>query len=385
MTLDLPTLYAVAGMASLMAGILHLIPWTTRRFGGWATWWGSGHVAIGIGSLVTLLHDALPMAVSVAVPNLLLVAGYAMVLHAVRVFAAPSVRVTVLALLMALAAVPLLLSRDPAAFADRIAYMCVMRAVLDLAIAVTATRIARRRRLRNAWLMTGLFAATVPLFLARGWLAATGHVGATLMTGGGSGGDVDSMAAAWLAAASITIIMFRSFSLLLLDAEESHRSLIEQACRDSLTGALNRLGLTRLRGELSGRAAVMMIDLDRFKQLNDTHGHAAGDAVLRLAAQVGQQVLAGRGTLIRTGGDEFLGVMPGLSLPAAQAAAAELECGFAHLLPAAGKLVTLSIGVAEGRVDGGPGEGFERLLQEADAAMYAIKRGRAPSRRRQAA
>lgn len=385
MTLDLPTLYAVAGMASLMAGILHLIPWTMRRFGGWAAWWGGGHVAIGIGSLITLLHDVMPMTVSVAVPNLLLVAGYAMVLHAVRVFAVPSARVTVLALLVLVLAVPVILSRDPSAFASRIAYLCVLRALLDSAIVVTAIRIARRRRLRNAWLMAGMFTATVPLFLARGWLAANGHVGATLMTGGGSGGDADSMAAAWLAAASITIIMFRSFSLLLLYAEESHRGLFEQACHDNLTGALNRLGLTRLRGELSGRAAVMMIDLDRFKQLNDTQGHAAGDAVLRLVAQAGQQALAGRGTLVRSGGDEFLGVMPGLSLAAAQAVAAELERGFARLLPATGGLVTLSIGVAEGNVDDGAGEGFERLLHDADAAMYAIKRGRAPSRRRQAA
>jgi diguanylate cyclase (GGDEF)-like protein len=385
MTLDLPTLYAVAGMASLMAGILHLIPWTTRRFGGWTAWWGGGHVAIGIGSLITLLHDALPMTISVAVPNLLLVAGYAMVLHAVRVFAVPSAGVTGLTILMAVAAVPVILSRDPTAFAHRIAYLCMLRALLDAAIAVTVVRIGRARKLRNAWLMAGMFATTVPLFLVRGWLAMTGHVGATLITGGGTGGDTNSLAAAWLAAASITIIMFRSFSLLLLDAEESHRSLFEQACHDNLTGALNRLGLTRLRGEMSGRAAVMMIDLDRFKQLNDTQGHAAGDAVLRLAAQAGQQVLTGRGTLIRTGGDEFLGVMPGMSLAAAQAAAAELEIRFARLLPATCNLVTLSIGVAEGSVEGGPDEGFERLLHDADAAMYAIKRDRAPSRRRQAA
>lgn len=285
-------------------------------------------------------------------------------------------RVIRLALLVAVLSVPLLVVRDPADFRIRIAYLCVLRAGFDAAIAVAAVRLARERRLHNAWLMAALFGATVPLFLWRGWLAATGWIGPTPF---GS----DATMAAWLAAAGIAIIMFSSFSLLLLDAEDSHRSLIRQACRDSLTGALNRFGLARLRAGLTGRVAVMMIDLDRFKQLNDTQGHAAGDAILRLTARVGNAVLDGRGSLVRTGGDEFLGVMPDLSADAARVAAVELQRRFAAAIvdragTAAGS-ITLSIGVAEG-----PADGFERLLHDADAAMYAVKRGRV-SRRRQAA
>ena len=373
MVLDMGTLYAVAAIASAVAGVLHLIPWLTGRLAPWAAWWGFGHIAVGCSSLMVAIFDVRSIAMPVFIPNILSIIGYAMVLQGVRVFERPQARAAPLMILVAIAAVPLFLSRDPQAFVGRIAYLCAVRACCDLAVAYMAVRMAQRQGLQNSWLMAFLFGATVPLFVGRAWLAATGRIGPTLL------GPADDLAS-WLAASAIAFIVFRGFSLLLLDAERSHRSLADLACHDALTGALNRMGLAQLRRRLDGQVAVMMIDVDRFKALNDVEGHAVGDTALRLLAETGQLVLGSRGSLVRTGGDEFLGVMPRLSHEEARALADAIELRFDQEIGRCTKLSprpTLSIGLAEGAI----ADGFERLIAQADQSMYAVKRMRQGNRR----
>lgn len=378
MVLDLGTLYAVAALASLVAGLLHLIPWLTRRFGQWAVWWGAGHVAVGLSSLLVAIYDVQSITMPVLIPNVISVAGYALVLQGVRVFERPDVRWMPLGIVVCIVAIPLLLSHDPDQFVGRVAYLCTVRACCDAAVACIAIRLARRKKLQNAWLMAIMFGATVPLFLGRAYLAMTGQIGRALL------GPTDSLAA-WLVAGAIAFIVFRGFSLLLLDTEKSQQSLAELACRDPLTGALNRLGLAQLRSGLEGRVALMMIDIDRFKMLNDVEGHAVGDAALRLLADEAQELLGSSGSLIRTGGDEFLCIMPRLSPDQAQRMADAIETGFDRVIIGITQIAprpTLSIGLAEGAVV----DGLEPLLVEADEAMYAIKRARqGPHDRRRAA
>jgi diguanylate cyclase (GGDEF)-like protein len=151
--------------------------------------------------------------------------------------------------------------------------------------------------------------------------------------------------------------------------------------RDALTGADNRHGLTRRLRYVFDQAraearplALLFLDLDRFKRVNDEHGHALGDQALRAVVAHAREELRGADVLGRYGGEEFVAVLPGATLAQARAVAerirANVERGCAAI---DGRVVrlTVSIGVVEARW---PDDTPERLLARADAAMYAAKR-----------
>lgn len=150
---------------------------------------------------------------------------------------------------------------------------------------------------------------------------------------------------------------------------------------DPLTGVANRQALLMRADEELGRAArykrplaVVMVDLDHFKRLNDTHGHEAGDVVLRTVAQRLAENVRAVDLLGRFGGEEFLLVLPETDADAAATVAEKLRrivAGTPVRLPDGHEVtVTLSAGVA-----GGPGEilGHDMLLRDADAALYSAK------------
>ncbi|WP_281155668.1 GGDEF domain-containing protein [Streptomyces sp. HYC2] len=154
------------------------------------------------------------------------------------------------------------------------------------------------------------------------------------------------------------------------------------ARRDPLTGLWTRDGFTRRARHLlrDGRAVVVLADVDRFKQVNDTHGHAAGDALLaataaRLAHGMGRSGVAGR-----LGGDEFAAVFIDRDGTASErlATLARILTRPADGLPEVH--TTVSLGWVR-RTDH-PDEDLSGLLRRADEAMYTAKRG--PSRVRRA-
>lgn len=158
---------------------------------------------------------------------------------------------------------------------------------------------------------------------------------------------------------------------------------LKLAVTDPLTGLFNRrYALTHVRqiarrAEQSGEPyAVMVLDLDRFKRINDAHGHAAGDAVLIAVAERVRDNLRACDMVARLGGEEFLVAMPGTDLRAARCAA-ERICGIVAATPveiegAPPVTVTLSIGVAIGR-GARAGEAIEALIARADRALYDAK------------
>ena len=161
----------------------------------------------------------------------------------------------------------------------------------------------------------------------------------------------------------------------------------QRALRDELTGLPNRAAWMQAMEEriVEGApdAAVMFLDLDDFKQVNDAHGHEVGDAVLREFAVRLRRCVRGTDFVARLAGDEFVvllqgaGDMAAVATRVAQSITAAMDAPFeigALRLPMAG-----SIGVAlqEGSGCDGP-----RLLRAADAAMYAAKRDRAAPRYR---
>lgn len=153
----------------------------------------------------------------------------------------------------------------------------------------------------------------------------------------------------------------------------------EEAATDPLTGVLNRRALDRLMARETGRCeasgaitAVLALDVDHFKAINDTHGHAVGDAALRAFAERIRGQLRQSDHLARLGGEEFIVLLPGASLAKAMEIAERLRIAVADapLVDAPRVVVTVSIGVAA-RLPGETGPG---LLARADAAAYAAKR-----------
>jgi diguanylate cyclase (GGDEF)-like protein len=164
----------------------------------------------------------------------------------------------------------------------------------------------------------------------------------------------------------------------LMSAREALRV---QATHDSLTGLPNRGAiLDVLQTELSRAArerrpvSVLMSDIDRFKSVNDTRGHQAGDDVLREAAQRMKAAVRGYDSVGRYGGEEFLIVLPGCDAEGARAQAERIRESFSsEPFHARGETVpvTCSFGVAWREV--ASPEDADALIREADVALYVAK------------
>jgi diguanylate cyclase (GGDEF)-like protein/PAS domain S-box-containing protein len=155
-----------------------------------------------------------------------------------------------------------------------------------------------------------------------------------------------------------------------------HEKLRHQATHDGLTGLPNRSlfaeRLAALAGDDSGPVAVLMVDLDGFKQINDSLGHHVGDAVLIAVAHRIMDCIRSTDTAARLGGDEFAILLPGSGPEPAAMVAQRLLDRLGTPFEAAGEL--LSVGASIGIATDGTGD-FEALLRSADSAMYEAKRG----------
>jgi diguanylate cyclase (GGDEF)-like protein len=157
--------------------------------------------------------------------------------------------------------------------------------------------------------------------------------------------------------------------------------LTHAAAHDSLTGLSNRTQLLAVLGDCLAtgvEATVLFVDLDRFKAVNDTHGHIAGDRVLCTVASRIRQLVEPSGTVGRLAGDEFVIIMPRSTEPAATRAAQLIRQSVAQpirVINGRDVIVTASIGIAS-TVDNEATA--EAVLGDADMAMYRAKqRGRA--------
>jgi diguanylate cyclase (GGDEF)-like protein len=160
----------------------------------------------------------------------------------------------------------------------------------------------------------------------------------------------------------------------------ANRRLANAALSDSLTGLPNRRSaMDQLEQAWSAASrtglplAVMVIDIDHFKHINDTYGHAAGDKVLREAAAALRTSARREDSVCRIGGEEFLVICPNTDLKAAMQSAERLRATLGARRIAIGKVeksITTSVGVAvrePGTVD------IDALVSAADQALYAAK------------
>jgi diguanylate cyclase (GGDEF)-like protein len=148
------------------------------------------------------------------------------------------------------------------------------------------------------------------------------------------------------------------------------------AMTDALTGLLNRRALFDRYGDapLSDLTAAIAFDLDSFKSVNDRHGHAAGDTVLKSFAEVLRDACGTTACIARLGGEEFVVVLDRTLPDRAQRIAECIREDFAaQLIPIGGRSITctVSAGIAFGNVDC---QNFDSLLSNADKALYMSKR-----------
>ncbi|CAB3910290.1 hypothetical protein LMG26691_04959 [Achromobacter animicus] len=139
---------------------------------------------------------------------------------------------------------------------------------------------------------------------------------------------------------------------------------------DTLTGLLNRRGMDEalaLLGAEGTPVAIVAIDIDHFKRINDRYGHAAGDQALQALAGVMREGSRSGDVLTRPGGEEFVMLLPGASMAAAIAIAQRLRARLATPLPAP---LTISAGVAHYPEQGAT---LEAVFERADQALYYAK------------
>ena len=172
-----------------------------------------------------------------------------------------------------------------------------------------------------------------------------------------------------------------SFAFLLMHKERADRATHELATTDSLTGVYNRRTFKELADPLLSRArrastpaALLLLDIDHFKRVNDTYGHLAGDAVLARFAGLVRSCLRKEDVLARYGGEEFVVMLPGTSRIEASALAERIRDEVSRM-PLHGGSDTAAVTVSVG-VSGETGEQLpllEVLLGRADEALYTAK------------
>lgn len=369
--LDLRTIYAVAATTSIILGLLQLGAFATGRFGRWPLWWGLSSLLIGTGVVLVVLRGTLPDEITMALANTLAWAGYILVLVSVRSFAGLRTKLSHYLIGVIAPMILLVAWMEPGGFPKRAALVALLWACCDAAVAREGFRLATREGLRSAWILVALYLPTSLLFLTRSVLAWHGHFGEELF-------PPNPVPLHWTAMAGSAIVLARGNALLLLAAERSERQLAALAQHDPLTGAKNRSGLERAVAALASDnprpVALLLVDIDHFKALNDTHGHAAGDEILRLFTDVARSQLREGDVIARHGGDEFVVMLPGRGLREGVLVAERLRQAFGQALAVRSDLPdtpTLSIGVSEGDASARP---LDRLLQDADEALYRSKR-----------
>ena len=367
MSLDVRTVVVVLLLVQLLMSATLLLDLRSGRAPGLLRW-NLGLGLFAVGWLLIVLRSVVPPLAGVAAAHALLLAGLCSQYAALLEFGGrrvPPWLVPVPAALLFLALVPLV---------DRYAGMTLLVSSVHsgafLALALVLVRLgAQAGPVR--WLSGGILVLAALAIMARA-IDIWQHPAAT----------PDLFTASALHAFGfimlLAVTVSTAFSFLVMQRRSAEARVRHLAMHDGLTDLYNRRALVELSERELARArragsptAVLMLDLDHFKRINDAYGHAAGDRVLvDFAARLRDGLRAGD-LAGRYGGEEFSVVLPATG-EAAAAVVAERICAAVAARPLGDLEVatTASIGVAASA----PGEcGIEALLDRADRALYSAK------------
>jgi len=220
----------------------------------------------------------------------------------------------------------------------------------------------------------------IGLLLAQALVAGLRFVSVVAGLAGSSLMDGTWIQSLYISMYSFTVLLL-SIAVILMATDRVHTEFEYLATRDPLTGALNRRAVLDACGAVfaSGRRrmALLMVDLDHFKDINDRFGHQMGDAVLREAVGRMQRAIGDKGLLGRYGGEEFVVLLPDVGKAEAMDIATRLKQNIDEPFPADSPMaavgsMAVSIGVAAS--ESGTGSiGVDDVLALADAALYRAK------------
>jgi diguanylate cyclase (GGDEF)-like protein len=374
MNLDIHTLFMVTIYVEAILGILLLFAWAQNMAIRAVCWWGFAHL-IRTASLVLFgLYGSAPDLITIDLANALLFTAFAATWTGTRVFDGRPVEPVYL---VAGAVTWLLICRAPIP-----AEAIEVRALIASGIITTYTWLTayefwrgRAEQLVSRWPAIFMLFAHGALYLLRTPLIA--FLPRSLSS---SSQMYDSV---WLTVLSFEGLLFTisiAFILLAMAKERTELRHRTAAMIDPLTGIANRRSFLHDADEAAKRhaarphpAAVLLIDLDRFKSINDGFGHAIGDRVLEAFAQSAQEILRPADLFGRLGGEEFAAVLVDVSCERACEIAESLRERFALAARSVDEHAvagTVSIGIAH---CDGPVLDVRQLLAQADRALYIAK------------
>jgi diguanylate cyclase (GGDEF)-like protein len=371
--LDTRTLVFCGGVGQVLAALLLIgVAWIHRRELA-ARYWALGYLLLALGTPLFFLRGVLSDFLSIVVANTLTTGGTYLIFAGVAQFERrPKYWRSGLALIL-LSAVGLAYWTyvDPRLSARvMVANFSVIPSALMISWTLLRTRMLEQRVI--PWAIAGLFLAVVIGNTVR-------MVNAGLRWQAPNTNAFDApLLAMWLALTLALVFLSATGFVVMIQLRVQAR-LDRLANHDSLTGLLNRRAFRRrvvkvLRGASSRSAAgsLLLMDLDRFKQLNDHFGHLAGDRVLRAFASVLQVTLPPDAIVGRFGGDEFCVLLPGNTVAEAARHAECIRSATERLAVHIGPVIVrvqVSIGVGELP----PNLSFNELLRRADRALYQAK------------
>ena len=378
MTLDARALVLFATLMGLvLAAALYLLskglPPSVRGVRAWAL----GFALQAGGALLVGLRSIYPDVALIPLGNTLIVVGHICQYVAVKQFLGEGIRRWPLWLLgTAVFVSTLFFTYASNSFPARTVIITIGSIIALVATARALFRGASRELIAARYTALLLLGTALILALRGAYTVASGTALNTLFAG-------DLVQFAYVSAYLILGVL-SGLTFVLLVAERLRLELERMATLDSLTGIYNRRTFTDLverelarAGRAGSSVALIVIDLDHFKMVNDRYGHVAGDAVLKSFVATANAALRKQDLLGRYGGEEFCVVLPGASPPEAVLIAQRLrESVEAHPVHVADRPIhyTISAGVAHSNR---AGLDLDSLVRDADEALYRAKnRGR---------
>lgn len=373
MLLDMRTLWVVIVIVYVLLTGLQLTLWRAQRSETATLFWGMGHLFSLIGAIFFILRGSAPDWLSIGVGNTITAAGYLMSTAGLLRFAQRSVPWLLIWLPPVM--VGLLYVFVPA-FAQHAGPRVVLMATLLLLVCIANFHISWRAQ-QHEPLRMRLIAMTA---LAIG--AVFSIVRATVTVWYTPPADFmdPSTTQPLLMLIGLGLILLWNLSFMLMPGERLQNQLRRAAQDDALTNLLNRGGFSTLASRQIERcrhakqpSSVLLMDLDHFKRVNDTHGHDAGDRLLCAFAETVRTQSRPTDLVARYGGEEFCALLPNASQQDALVIAERIRHHFSQVtIPVNGDEIgtTVSIGVAEINAT----EAVDAALQRADQALYAAKR-----------
>jgi len=367
LALDFPTLFVIATSVTALLGVFLLFAWVQDRVKALA-WWGSAYLVGGFSVSIWSLEGPgalLPPGTA----NALLFIACGMIWNAARLFHG---RPVLWGALAAGATIWLIACTSQDFLASLSARIILSSLIISSYTFLTAAELWReRRKSRRSW--PAIF---VPILHGAVFLAPI-PLASVLPDDRG----IVSLASGWIAVFALEVMLYivgTAFIILVLAKERAVRMHKDAAATDELTGLLNRRGFLHGAESMIARAAqnqtpvsVLIFDLDHFKKVNDSFGHAIGDEALRVFGSTAAGTMRASDIIGRLGGEEFAAILPG-TLDDAAAAAERVRTAF-EAVAATVHGCPLGATVSVGAASGAPGTDIATLLSRADTALYRAK------------